>query len=441
MKKNIGIYFFIIALLCLSGALIFGTIGAFQFVFPDLLKAVPFFKMRPLHVSTAVGWIIFSAVGGIYFYLHEILNLPKITFKLAKWQLIITILSGIAILTCYFTGTFGGREYWEFPAALALPVIVAWLLFLYNYFKTVFKMEEPWPVYLWMWATGVVFFLYTFLESYLWVFPYFRDNIIRDLTVQWKSYGALVGSWNMLVYGTALFLMEHIMQDKSISRSRLAFLMYALGLTNLMFGWAHHIYPVPNATWVRYIAYGVSMTELLILGKIIYNWRSTLTTAQKKFNEVPFMFICASDFWIFLNLTLALAISVPAINVFTHGTHITVAHAMGSTIGINTMILLSSCFFITSKLSGHTMSSTETLNTKIGFWILNISLLVFWFALLFAGFEKGKLTALTKMNFHEIMNNITAPLLVFAVAGLGILAGVIVIIKQPLKRMLNYISE
>lgn len=59
-----------------------------------------------------------------------------------------------------------------------------------------------------MWLTGLFFFLFTYMESYLWLFPYFRNNVINDMTVQWKSYGSMVGSWNMLIYGCSIFLME-----------------------------------------------------------------------------------------------------------------------------------------------------------------------------------------------------------------------------------------
>ena len=55
-----------------------------------------------------------------------------------------------------------------------------------------------------------MFLLFTFSEAYLWLFPYFRNNIVLDMTIQWKAYGALTGSWNMLVYGTAIFVMERI---------------------------------------------------------------------------------------------------------------------------------------------------------------------------------------------------------------------------------------
>ena len=338
-------------------------------------------------------------------------------------------------------GKFGGREYWEFPAILAVPIFFSWIMFGINFFKTVLKKIGQWPVYLWMWATGICFFLFTFTEAYLWVFPYFRDSLVRDLTVQWKAYGALVGSWNMLVYGTALFVMERVKGDGSIATSKMAFLIYILGLTNLMFGWAHHIYIVPNAPWIRYLSYALSMTELLLLAKIMWNWKNSLEEARKDYYFLPYRFLVASDIWIFLNIILAILISIPAINIYTHGTHITVAHAMGSTIGINTMILLSSVLFIIGDVTKYSYSKREMLLIRFGFWITNISLLIFLLSLVFAGAEKGILVIENQLTFHAIMAKINSYLVVFAFAGLGILLGLLMATYPPMLAIVRYLKK
>jgi nitric oxide reductase subunit B len=425
MKKEIGAFFIFLAILSLLGGLFFGTMGAFQFVYPKFFELVPFFKNRPLHVSMVVAWIFLSAVGGIYYYLPKLCGLNLFSRKLAVIHFWIFIVTGLLIIMSYFMGKFGGREYWEFPALLSIPIFISWILFLINYLKTVLKKAGQWPVYLWMWATGICFFLFTYTEAYLWVIPYFRDDAVRDLTVQWKAYGSLVGSWNMLVYGTAIFILEKVKGDDSIGKSKLVFLMYLLGLFNLMFGWAHHIYIVPTAPWIRYFAYGVSMTELLILGRIIWLWKSSLSEAKKDFHILPYKFMVASDFWILINLTLALAISIPAVNVFTHGTHITVAHAMGSTIGINTMILLSSVVFLVGNLSKSPISVKTTKVITWGFWTANISLLVFFTSLVLAGAEKGKMVVENKMSFQEMMQQIVPYMITFACSGIGLFIGLL----------------
>jgi nitric oxide reductase subunit B len=284
-----------------------------------------------------------------------------------------------------------------------------------------------------MWATGIVFFLITFTEAYLWLLPYFRNHLARDLTVQWKAYGALTGSWNMLVYGTAIFVMTRIKGDESLANSRTAFLMYFLGFSNLLFGWAHHIYIVPSALWIRLISYAMSMTELLILAKIIIDWKSSLEEAKKDFHIISYKFIVASDFWVFLNLALALAISVPAVNIYTHGTHVTVAHSMGSTIGINTMILLASAFFLITDVTKHEFSGSQKKWISLGFWIFNLFFAIFWLCLISAGIQKGMLVVEDKLSFQEIMTAIRPVLTVFAFSGIGILIGLFMIVIPLLK--------
>lgn len=440
MKKEIGVWFISWGLVALLAGIFFGCIGAFQFVFPGFLKDISFAKIRPLHVSLVVAWIFLCSIGGIYYYTGHYCQTTLWSEKLSRIHLWAFISTGILILIGYCFGKFGGREYWEFPAVLSIPIFISWILFGINYFKSAFKKAGSWPVYMWMWATGIIFFFITFSEAYLWIFPYFRNNLVRDLAVQWKAYGALVGSWNMLVYGTAIFIMAKIKGDDKMAHSRLAFLMYFLGFTNLLFGWAHHIYIVPASKWIRILSYCISMTELLILGKIIINWKNSLMEAKRGFHILACKFIAASDVWIFINLTLALAISIPAINIYSHGTHVTVAHSMGSSIGITSMILLASAFFLITDVTKKEFTVIQKKRITIGFWMFNIFFTIFWCALITAGIEKGILTTNDTLSFQEIMLRINPILMVFAFSGVAMLTGLSLIIIPLLNMAHDYLS-
>jgi nitric oxide reductase subunit B len=421
--KRISLLFIVTALVSLIVGVLFGMVGGLQYILPDFLhEHLSFEKTRPLHVTLVVTWIFTGAVGGIYYYLPEISERKLFSVNLARFHYALFVITGLAILFCYMKGDFGGREYLEFPPILALPMILTWLLFTVNFIMTIKKTIRDWPIYLWMWSTGLLFFLITFGEAYLWTLPFFRDNIIRDVTIQWKANGSMVGSWNMLVYGTGFYIMEKISGETKTTRAPMTYFFYFLGLTNLMFNWGHHTYVVPAATWIKNVAYLISMTELLILGNIIWNWKRSLSDAKKNLHNIPYRFLTAADIWIFLNLTLAILMSIPAINKYTHGTHITVAHAMGSTIGINTMILFGSVYFIFEKNFGN----VNNRKTKIGFWVTNISLLVFWVTLIISGIvkavenEKG-------VAFQKMMLKLQPWFKSLNSAGFGILIGVVLL--------------
>jgi nitric oxide reductase subunit B len=128
--------------------------------------------------------------------------------------------------------------------------------------------------------------------------------------------------------------------------------------------------------------------------------------------------------------------SIPAINRYTHGTHITVAHAMGTTIGINTMILLATIGYIL-KIDKATSKQKEYI--RKGTSIANLSLILFWLSLIVAGVLKGYRTvALQMTNFQEMMVPVMKVLHVFSFAGVFLLIGLGMVALQFLKILLQY---
>ncbi len=422
------------ALLLLAIGMLFGITGAWQYMVPGFLKSIlSFERIRPLHVSAVIFWILLAAVATVLTYVQDHTKKPLFSRWLLKIQVALFLGTILAILISYSLGVFGGREYWEFPPALALPIVIGWILLLINFLKTIGTLRKQ-PVYIWMWLTGIIFFLFTFLESYLWVIPYFNHNILKDMTIQWKSYGSMVGAWNMLIYGSSIYLMEKISKQKNYSHSPIAFILYFTGLFNLMFNWGHHIYTLPAFHFVQYISYAVSMTELFIFGRIIWLWRSTVTDAQKHFNHQAYRLMIAADVWIFLVLLQALLMSVPAINVYTHGTHITVAHTMGATIGINSFLLLA---FAVDIITGQQKENAiKNYYSIFGFWISNISLFIFWISLIAAGVVKANWQMHpTNTSFGEMMKQLKPFFMVFTFSGVLLTIGLLVLVL-PLVRIL-----
>lgn len=423
--------FLLLALSYLLFGLLLGVIGGFQYILPPFLKSrLSFQQTRPLHVYLVITWLFTAAQAGIYYYLPRVAGRQVYWQQGIWWHLIMQLSVSLFIAGSFFLGHFGGREYLEFPPWLGAFILLSWVPFAINFFFTLKPNYKTAPVYIWSWSTGIIFFFITLSESYLWLFDFFNDNIVRDVTVQWKALGSMVGSWNMLVYGTGMYIMEQTSSNKKLARSPLAFFFFFLGLTNLMFNWGHHTYIVPAAPWVKTVAYVISMTELLILAHLIMQWRKMMGNARKNYHLIPYRLLSYADGWIILNLTLAIVISVPAWNYYTHGTHITVAHAMGATIGINTLLLFASIFYIIKNERPEMLEKQKTFIGK-GIIITNIALLVFWVSLLGSGLVKIS-SKLNNEAFATLMQKSKPWFQIFAYSGIVVLVGFLILIYSAI---------
>lgn len=410
----------------LVAALAFGLLSSWAFLYPEYYnRFLPFYQLRPFHVSAALFWIISGASACVLSFRPQPLAANRLITFAERFFVTVWLLTILVIFVCYGLRKFGGREYWEFPPVLGAPLLLSWLALMAAYFIPLLKNTSPRPLYAWMWSTGIFFFLLTFIEQNLWLIPWFRTSYLRELTIQWKANGATVGAWNQMIYGTSLFLMVKISGNENLAKGKTAFFFYLLGLTNLMFNWGHHIYNAPIAPWIRNTSYIISMTEWIFLIRMIASFRKTLEDQRKFRHLVTYRCIVAAEGWVFLNLLLALAMSVPAINRYTHGTHITVAHAMGTTIGINTMILLGGISYLLN-FDRNKQRFGRLVTTCLR--ISQVSLFGFWMSLIAAGSIKAYMATVRNLNdFSGIMKPVMPALQAFSVMGIGVTASLSVI--------------
>jgi len=412
--KNFGIWLIRIALVLFVLGLFFGHLASESYRITQPKSGVMgFLSLRPLHVSSAYLGIITAGLGFLTLIIAKMKTTRFGTF-LQYLHFSLWVIALLGIFYSYFTGDFGGREYWEFNPVWALPIFISFIVFLVFYLHQI-GFSTKWPVYYWMWLTGIIFFIFTFIENYLWIFPYFRQHFIADMTIQWKVNGSLVGAINQIIYGVAFYLMEKISGNEKSSYQKLSFAMYFLGMFNLMFNWGHHIYLLPTEKYIHYIAYAVSMTEWIILIRLFYKWSQQIKENKQFYYFFPYRFLMASDYWVTLNLTLALFMSVPAINLYTHGTHITVAHAMGTTIGINTMIILAGVFYFIKPSFN---SAKWRFYGSIAFWMVQVTLLLFLISLIGMGIQRAIWQAgLSSDSFSKMSSSSGNWVLLFIILG------------------------
>ena len=126
--------FYVLALILLIAGVNFGVLAAHSYTSPGLWKeSLGFIKLRPMHVTSVLFWILLGATGAIYGGLSA-LGLRQYNKSLVQLQLLLWLIAIGGIFFSYFNNNFGGREYWEFPQQWSVFILAAWLILVVNYF-------------------------------------------------------------------------------------------------------------------------------------------------------------------------------------------------------------------------------------------------------------------------------------------------------------------
>ena len=295
-------------------------------------------RTRPIHTTLLALWIYGAAVAVIYHYLAgrgdglDRGDIRRFWFHTGCW-----VAAGAGILVTLAMGFSTGREYAEFHPAFSALLLAGWLAFAWTFLKRLRHGFWDQPIYVWFWTVGVVYFVFTFVEFHAYLLPAVHEQPLRDLQLQWKSCGTLVGSFNFLVYGTLAYVRERISNDPKPGQSGLAFALFGVGCLNSFTNYVHHTYHLPQEHAAKWIAFVVSMAEIVILWRVMVDVVNGLRVSAPA--HPTLRYFASARHWTASMLALAIAISIPNLNTIIHGTHAVTAHAMGTEIGIDSVVL------------------------------------------------------------------------------------------------------
>ncbi len=380
---------------------------------------INFSVLRPIHTTFASAWIFLGGVAIVHRYMQDCAGEVS---KFEKYRLLIQVLlwavAGCGILITLALGITSGREYMGFIPIFGLLILLGWILFAWNFFSATWRGFWDRPVYVTMWGVAVLFFMYTFIEQYLWLLPKIYNQPIVDLRFQWKATGTLVGSFNLFVYGSLYYIGEKISGDKDYAKSKLAYALLGVGLINSFTNFGHHTYHLPQSSYVNWISFIVSMTEILILARVVWDIARSISRSQTKPFNVTSFFMTATKWWTTAMLFSAILISIPVLNSLIHGTHAVTAHAMGTEIGIDSMALFAGFTWLMAEIIARRNKNDDPpLHSPIVKWLaygLNIAaaVLVTWLHI------SGVVVGYTRYHLQPIPAWITqSNWIIFASAG------------------------
>lgn len=338
-------------LIAIGVTLVAGILGALYSV-PALAPSfqsvgIDLRQLRPIHTTFASAWIFLGGVAVVHRWLQDYGGVPTAGDRLRmRVQVLSWALAGSGILVTLAYGIGSGREYVGFHPVFSALILLGWLCYAWNFFRIAGPGFFSRPLYLTMWGVGMLFFIVTFVEQHLYLLPGVFSDPLQDLQVQWKATGTLVGAFNLFVYGSIIYIGERISRDPTYGHSKVAYALFGIGLLNSFTNFAHHTYHLPQDHVVKWISFVVSMTEITILCRAMYDLLKLFRgTDRAEFCAARGSF-AASKYWSVFILLSAVLISVPPLNAIIHGTYAVTGHAMGATIGIDTMVLIGAIIWI-----------------------------------------------------------------------------------------------
>jgi len=384
------------ALACILLTVLGGALGALHYVpsistwLNELGVTLP--KMRPIHTAFASMWIFGASVAVVYHWLcHNHGGLTKGDLLRFRVHTVCWIVAGVGIFVTLFAGVSTGREYLGFHQSFSALLLFGWLCFAWNVVRRLRHGFWGQPIYVWFWTVGTLFFVYTFVEGHAYMLDSVFERPIRDLQVQWKSCGTLVGSFNFLMYGSLTYVGERLSGDKRYAQSPAAFWLFGVGCLNSFTNYVHHTYHLPQTHVVKWVAFIVSMMEVVILVKLMFDLSRLL---KNKPSAAPFCgrgsWLATAKWWTVGMLFTSIAISVPSWNTYIHGTQLVMGHAMGATVGIDTLVLLGTSSWLVVELRGSAVLPRIDANItrRCVRWISSaLVVLVAWLSV--AGFVHG----------------------------------------------------
>lgn len=400
--RSVARRFYGLAIVALVGGLVAGLLVGLHYTPASTVLnrvGLPLTALRPLHTGATLTWIFFAGVAMAYRWLFQHLaaraaageavgSVAEAVAGRARVHLALWLVTASVATGALLGGYSSGREYLEYPPVLSIPIVVGWLLYGWSFVAVTRLRLRGLPVFAWMWGTSVLLFLWTFAEAHAWLLDAISDRPVRDLAIQWKAAGSWVGSFNLLVYGSNAWIATRLSGSDSYARSDLAFALFLLGILNSFTNYGHHTYHLPQSVWVKGVAFAISMTEAVVLLRVVYDCSGIgRRWASRGRFPVVHALLVAQTAWTAVQLALAIVYSVPFLNTYVHGTLAVVAHSMGSLIGIDTLALLASgvwLFWEEGEPAGAAPRGVASVAA------INLGLLGLWGALLVVGVGAGQ---------------------------------------------------
>ncbi len=378
-----------LAVIWLVLASIAGLISSIKLHSPDWwvqYEWLTFGRIRPVHLNlVGYGWCSLAGIGVAIWLIPRLLKTELVGAKYALigggiWS--IGVFAGTVAIAM---GYSDGMEWLEYPWKIDILLVVGGALVGFPLWLTLMQRKvEHLYVSVWYIAAGLLWFPILFLIAN-WPGLHFG---VQQATMNWWFGHNVLGLWFTPLGLAASYYFIPKVLGKPIHSYNLSL----LGFWSLAFFYSqvggHHLIGGPVPSWLITISIVQSMMMVIPVFAVavnqhmtvLGNFRALLYSPTLRFIVLGAMMYTAASVQGSLE-------ALRSVNVVTHFTHYTVAHAHLGLYGFFTMVMFGSIYFIMPRVMNWEWPFPKLIS--LHFWLVLIGFAIYFIWLSIGGWLQG----------------------------------------------------
>lgn len=433
-------------------SMLVGVWIAFQMVYPEL-NFGPYFtfgRLRPLHTNAAIFGFALSIIFATGY--HTVQRLCRVRIwsdKLANVHLFLYNLTIIAAAITLPLGLNQSKEYAELEWPLDLMIVIWFVIFLINYFATIFTREEKqlyaaiW-FYIASWVTIPILFIVNNLSIPVsWIKSYSVYSGVYDANIQWW-YGhnavafVLTTPFLGLMY---YYLPKHIKQP--IYSHRLSIIHFWSLIFLYIWAGPHHLLYSPLPDWLQTTGMVFSIMLWMPSWGGMLNGFLTLTQAKEKIKtDATLKMLLVGLTFYGMSTFEGPLLSIRAVSGLGHNTDWIIGHVHGGTLGWVGMMSFAVIYYLVPRLWNTNLFSERLAN--VHFWVATLGILLYIVSMWVSGISEGSMWraidetgALKFPNWVQITETLKPYRLFRGIGGGLYLIGLLIMIYNVVRTIMN----
>lgn len=428
-SQKVAREYFLAALPLFLLQVLLGLVGSVKYIwnYDPLLHILPFNVARAIHINLLVFWLLLALMGATYYMVPDEIKAELYSVRLARIQLGILLVSGVAAVVGYVFQWSFGMPFLEQPTIIKIAIVIGALVFLYNIAMTMFQNGHQ------LTRTSATLLAGMVMLSVMFLFgiPFIANLSVQYFFWWWVIHLWVEGAWELIAAALVAWCLIRL---TGVSRQRMETWVFAevcLVLITGIIGTGHHYYWIGTPHyWLWWGAVFSAFEPVPILmmlvdaGRSFLRLRSQATTT----NTLGLAWVGASAFVHFMGAGVwGFGQTLPQINRWTHGTQITASHGHFAFWGAYGMLAIALMYTILPEITGKPNGSTHRRGFS-AFIMLNFGMIFMVMALLIAGIVQVYLQRIQGQDFLQVQQMMRLWFEVRLVAGVIFTVGTVVLL-------------